>query len=235
MDEPLLGAQNYLAAVGVQARVRPNVIVLFDESGLPSRSPASRLRGRLARSATSSGHPFRTLEGLSDEVDLIVASPGSAVMGVTVELLAAMGARRIVTVGAAAAIAPLAGNDVCVAARAESDGPGLDYPSTCDHGDPELTARLAATLSARPVTVVSTDVPFRQSPDRLATHEADVLDMEIAALFRVADVVGVDAAAVVIVSDHYTANDWRPGDPGSFADTLRTAVAGVHGLLEGIR
>ena len=99
-----------------------------------------------------------------------------------------------------------------------------------------MLARLASTVGATPVTAMSTDVPFRQTATKLARAraQADVLDMECATLFQVADYLGIDLMSFVVISDHYDEATWRPGNPTVVTRELRALVDDVATALAAI-
>ena len=231
-NSPVFTARAYLDAIDVQTRLTGDVILVFDQSVVEPVGIGRRITSRLL-SGEERVHPFRGLHRVDDGTDLVVTSPGAAVAGATLELLAAMGARRVVSVGAAAALTDLGTGTLAVVERAAWHGEALAYPSTCDTPTASLSKHLASALPATPVTAWSTSVPFRQSPAVLeqARQQAQVLEMECGALFQVADVLGLDMAAVVVVSDHYDRNTWRPGNPGAVTTALRAAVSAVVAAL----
>ena len=232
MSEPLLSAAAYLEAVGGVDPVGPDVVLVFDEGLVPTpgvaRRVGDRLRGEVRR------NPFRAVHRLADGVDLVVSSPGRAVAGVTLELLAAAGARRVVSVGAAAALSPLPTAARCLVTRAFAVDGGLAYPNEDDQPSDSLTASLAAGFEATPVVAATTDVPFRQTPAALgrARAQAQVLEMECAALFQVGAFVGLDVAAVVVISDHYEDTSWRAGAHQVVGAELERCVGEVAEALQ---
>lgn len=232
MSEPLLTAAAYLDAIGGVDSIGPDVVLVFDEGLVPTpgvaRRVGERLRGEVRRS------PFRSVQRLAGGVDLVVSSPGRAVAGVTLELLAAAGARRVVSVGTAAALSSLPAAARCLVTRAFAVDGALSYPGDVDMPSKTLTAQLAAAFDATSVVAATTDVPFRQTPAALASvrDQAQVLEMECAALFHVGAFVGLEVAAVVVVSDHYDDMSWRAGAPDAVGTELERSVGDVVEALE---
>jgi uridine phosphorylase len=116
--------------------------------------------------------------------------------------LAELGVRRAVRVGTCAALDPglRVGELICVGeARPWSvEGRGAGTPA---YPDEALTARLREELGdeGRPRLVASLDV-LHPSPGH-AIPDGDVADMQTAALFRTGKEVGVQVAAVLVVTD----------------------------------
>lgn len=232
---PVLTAQAMIDAHGFDLEPASSVVVVFDEALMTGRR---RRRGR---------HPFRQVTNVPgrwpNPVDQVLASgPGAAVAAVTVEFLAAFGVRRIVAVGTAGildASTPRLLDRPLVVARAESDdGTSRHYHTTGDiAANEELTAALVDGLVGESVVAMTTDVPFRHTPARLAEHRrrADVVEMEAAALFAAARRLGVAAGAVVVASDRFIGDSWYagPGEPAapSLPDRMRSAVDGAIRVL----
>ena len=208
------------------------MVLVFDESLVPSTGVARRVGDRIRGEARS--NPFRAVQRIADGVDLVVSSPGRAVTAVTVELLAAVGARRVVSVGAAAALTPLPTAARCLVTRAFAVDGSLGYPGDVDRPSEALFEMLSGTLAATEVVAATTDLAFRQTPTALAAAraQAQVLEMECASLFQVGAFVGLDVAAVMVVSDHYDDTGWRAGAHDAVGPELKGTITEVANALQ---
>ncbi len=140
---------------------------------------------------------------------------GGPSAAIVVEELVALGARRVVRIGTCGALDPaLALGDVLVAAEVLSeDGASraLGAPARL-LPDPGLTAALCAEAGAHPTTVVTTDLFY---DERAGLHErwvaggATAVEMEAAAVLRVAELRGARAACILAVSDILTGEGGR--------------------------
>ena len=91
------------------------------------------------------------------------------------------------------------------------------YPSS------SLSQEIKGTLSSldlpfSEVAAVSTDAPYRETLSWLKKMQAkrvDVVDMEIAAVFALAEFRGVEAAALMLVSDELFSGIWKDHFPAS--------------------
>jgi uridine phosphorylase len=102
--------------------------------------------------------------------------------------------------------------------------------------DPDLSAALAESATARDATVVrgrswTIDAPYRETVGAIRRHrEAGVcvVEMEAAAIFAVARVRGVRAGLIVAVSDELFGHEWNPGfQHASYLDALLVAADAV--------
>jgi uridine phosphorylase len=85
------------------------------------------------------------------------------------------------------------------------------------HADAALMARLKKNLpSAIPGSTWTTDAPYRETREEVGRYQAEgihVVEMEIAALFALANVRGVQASAAVVAADKLANLTWEmPGD-----------------------
>ena len=141
---------------------------------------------------------------------------GAPVAAMAVDSLAVSGVERILVVGSCGALDPAVrcGDTVLVRDAFSACGAADLYaPGVNSFGsDPALSDRVAGHLIAdgipvRPVSAVTTDAPYRETPDLLEgwrARGAQVVEMECAAVFAAARRRGVAAGAVLVVSD-------RPG------------------------
>lgn len=206
------------AAFGYDVELAEAVVLVFDASLVPARATRSHRKAR---------HPFRAVGSLAGGVDIVAAAgPGAPVAAITVDFLAQFGAKRIIAVGSAGLLNshdPMARQ--IVIGKAESDEGTSAHYSTDLTADDGLTTALATIVGAAPQITVTTDVPFRHTPDRLAQHRArgSVIEMECAALFASANAAHIAAAALLVPSDRFVGNRWQPADTDVFAD-MRAAV-----------
>jgi uridine phosphorylase len=167
---------------------------------------------------------------------------GGPATAMAVEELAALGARRIVAVDAAASLVPqLPSGSLLLAMDAVAAGgaPALYCGAATFASDSALTARLRVALERRGLSatsgrVWSTDAPFRETPSALEDFRAagaGAVDMETATLFAVSAALGLEAAAVLVIGDTLL-DDWRPpADAALVASRLRRAAeAALDGL-----
>lgn len=159
-----------------------------------------------------------------------------------VEEAAALGARRILALGACGSLVrDLPIGSIVIADRAYSD------EGTSRHYDGGRWARpepglldsvrrscVRHSLPFREGGVWTTDAPYRESRSRVRSLPARgvvAVEMEMSAIFNVARRVGLRAAAILAISDELGGARWRPGflDP-SFERgkrRARTVVADV--------
>jgi uridine phosphorylase len=147
---------------------------------------------------------------------------GGPSVAITVEELVAWGARRFVVVGFAGAIADdLAVGDRVLCSRAARDeGTSHHYarPSKWAHPTRSLCSALGDELRARGLDYRSgsswtIDAPYRETAAEVRRwrHEGvETVEMEASALFTVARALGVESAALFVVSDHLRETGWEP-------------------------
>ena len=161
---------------------------------------------------------------------------GAPSVAAQAEELIAMGARRLVSVALSGAIQPdlAPGAVVVVDSAIRDEGTSHHYlaPRRDVAADAQLVSTLAASLSARGVavrsgTTWSTDAPYRETREEAVAHQADgvlTVDMEMAALFAVAEYRGVAAAGVRVVGDSLAGGTWRPPlELGAMRQSLQLA------------
>jgi len=136
-------------------------------------------------------------------------SPGAAAMVTQMQNLAYLGARRFAIVGAAGSISAdvLPGATVIATRAVRDDGISQHYLPPSRYISPSLvpTDRLRGVLpEALAGATWTVPVPYRLTARELEIHGADgvvAVEMEAAALFSVAEAIGVKAAAVLVISD----------------------------------
>ena len=148
-------------------------------------------------------------------------SPGAAAVVTQMQNLGYLGTRRFAVVGAAGSISEdvRPGATVIPTAAVRDDGISQHYlpPARYAAPSPTLGERLRRLLPAALGGATWTvPVPYRMTRRELALHRADgvvAVEMEAASLFAVAESIGVEAAAVLVISDQTTADghvdDWE--------------------------
>jgi purine-nucleoside phosphorylase len=93
---------------------------------------------------------------------------------------------------------------------------------------------LDAGLAVSTGGVWTTDAAFRESPEKVERFRglgAAAVDMEASAVFTVAAFLGIEAAALLLVSDELSTLAWRPGfNAPQFLGTRETACRAVAEL-----
>ncbi len=158
------------------------------------------------------------------------------------ELINDFGVKTVVRIGSCGALRPeVKMRDLVLAVSASTSSSinrtvfgDMDYAATADFG---LTRRLADLADERKLAyhagmIVSDDVFYRPDDDhfkRLGDHGALAVEMESAAIFRIAAGFGARAATVLTVSDHLlTGEDLPPADrERSFSAMAELALAAV--------
>ena len=224
-DEPVLSAATMAQAAGFEVTIPPAIVLVFDESLMP------RTR---RRKPAGSQHPFRQMAALDDQVSVVCAAgPGAPSAAVAMEFLAAFGAETVVAVGSAGDLHGSLSPSMHAVSSAVSDEGTSGFYSTDLSADAQLSTRLADRAGGDMITTLTTDVPFRHTAARLEQHRlvADVVEMECAAIFSVANAVGVRAGALLVVSDHFEASRWRMRDRAEVRRQLQDAVAAAVATL----
>lgn len=162
---------------------------------------------------------------------------GAPATAMVLEGLVACGVTDVVIVGGAGTLqpdCPLGSVVVCNRAiRDEGVSHHYVAPGKYALPSPELTRRLteaiaAAGLPARSGTTWTTDAPYRETVEEVRQFQREgviTVEMEAAALFSVAQVRGVRAAAAFFVTDSLADLTWRPD---FYAPELDTTM---HNLL----
>ena len=149
---------------------------------------------------------------------------GGPSAAIVVEELVTLGARRLIRVGTCGALRDgLVLGDLVRADRVLA----TDGTSRALGTDPEPDAGLTAALDARGVTAVTTDLFY---DDDVLEHDADVVEMEAAAVLAVAARRGARAAVLLIVSDTLVGGRARIGDEALLAAELRLGAVALDAL-----
>ena len=195
----------------------PDLILLYQKSLWRALNAAA------VRKETGDRAPFIVL----DRGDAPVAVAGGFGVGapaavVCLEMCVALGARRVAVVGYAGALQPgLDPGDVLVFDRAVRDeGTSYHYlpAETEARADPELLDACRRALAAAEIDAVNgtswtTDAPFRETEVEVREMQAAgvlAVEMELAAVYAAAQVRGVAAAGLCVVSDSLCELEWDP-------------------------
>jgi uridine phosphorylase len=150
---------------------------------------------------------------------------GAPATAVAVEQLAARGVQRIVAVGLAGGLTTnLPAGAVVLAHKALRDeGTSYHYlpAERYAHADIDLTEVLSVALADFAIpngigATWTTDAPLRETAEEVAAYTAEgvlTVEMEAAALFAVGQALGVQTAAVLIVSDTLHSGRWQASPP----------------------
>jgi len=211
---------------GFDLTLAPSVVLVFDQSLVPPRATKRHHR--------ASSHPFRQVGSLAANVDIVVApGPGAPVAAITVEFLAALGVRQLISVGQAGLLTEIDTDTVYAIKRAESDeGTARHYSNNLGAND-EITASILEVLDEPARVTLTTDVPFRHTPARLAAHQAraDFVEMECAAIFSAAQHFGLAAGAALVPSDVFAASGWRQLPPADVQRSMQQTVQNASRVL----
>ncbi|MCY4377985.1 MAG: nucleoside phosphorylase [Spirochaetaceae bacterium] len=195
----------------------PDLILLYQ------KSLWRELNAAAVRKATGDRAPFVVL----DRGDAPVAVAGGFGVGapaavVCLEMCVALGARRVVVVGYAGALRPgVDPGDVLLCDRAVRDeGTSYHYlPAGAEaRAHPELLDACRRALAASEIDAVTgtcwtTDAPFRETEAEVREMQAAgvlAVEMELAAVYAAAQVRGVAAAGLCVVSDSLSELEWHP-------------------------
>ncbi|HYA01629.1 MAG TPA: nucleoside phosphorylase [Syntrophobacteria bacterium] len=210
-----------------------------------------RLCRRAARVAGSARQFYnaRFVEVVAGDRVVTVAGPvlGSPQAVLVLERLIALGSRTIAMLGWCGSLQPQVriGDWILPTAARSEEGTSVHYPSASVilGPDPTLAGRLRdfCEQGGHPLhvgPVWSTDAPLRETVGKVCTYgEEGVLavEMEMSALFRVADYRKVGLAGLLVVSDELFTLKWRPGFRSSaFKGSCRRAVGAVLDFVAGV-
>ncbi len=209
-EEPLIKPE-YFAKF--YRRVEPLVLLLFDENIYKSLLRS----GDLKRERRILQARYSRVKGSGSGVALV--GIGAPVAAISAEMLIALGAKRLVFFGSAGAMDPkLSIGDAGICSRAiPDDGTSRSYAT--DRSVLCASGRLVDDLKEglgieRELTALTTDAFFMETRgklNRFAGLGAQVVEMEAAAIFAVAEYRGVEAAGVLVVSDRFTERGWTAG------------------------
>ena len=149
----------------------------------------------------------------------------------TLETLAALGVRRILSVGMFGAFDDsIAIGDIAAPDRAYvEEGTSLHYYPAIEYALPDeaMHKALLAAMPAKEAAIVTTDAVYRQTfyKERLWREKGAVgVDMETSALLSVSRYLGVQAAAVLMASDKHPLAEGAPKWQWSMTKEMRYAL-----------
>jgi nucleoside phosphorylase len=219
---PSLGPLALLAATG------PDVALLRISLGFGADAGRRLLTSRLY--THSARYPRTCLAGP------MVGAPYAVMVA---ETLIAWGARRLLFLGWCGALTQTVtiGDLVLPTSAFIDEGTSRHYaPAALESaGAPALVQTIAdgcaaAGAGVHPGPVWTTDAPFRETPDKVLAFRrrgALAVEMEVSALFSVAGFRGVEAAALLVVSDDLSTLTWQPGFKDPRFISGRTAAGRV--------
>ena len=151
----------------------------------------------------------------------VVGAPYAVML---LETLIAWGARKIIYLGWCGAIAESVkiGDIIIPTSAVIDEGTSPHYQVATDGqsvASPSMISTIKdafvqAHVDFRAGAVWSTDAVFRETRQQVETHQQNgilAVEMEISALFTVAQYRCVDLGAVLVVSDELSSLQWRPG------------------------
>jgi uridine phosphorylase len=204
------------------ARLRPTAPIAAEAILVGDPGRALMLAQELLEEPKMSNHA-RGLWGYTGVtetgLELTIQSTGMGGPSASVVLtdLAELGVRRAVRVGTCASLGDLALGELMVVTEA--------LPRALP--DPELTEALLVELgAAKPGLVVSLDSLYRPERDRPSTL-AEAADMQTAALLAAAGELGVDAAAVLAVTEKSDSGQLRDEELEAAAKIAARAAAAL--------
>ena len=174
--------------------------------------------------------------------DVSIAGPavGAPYAVMVLEMLIAWGARKIIFIGWCGSISKKVqiGDIIIPSAAVIDEGTSRHYQngaSSLSYPSELMLTRLQAEMNLNQIhfhsgKVWSTDAIFRETPEQVEYYQrqgAIAVDMEISALFTVAQFRQVELAAVAVVSDELDSFKWRPGFKMDEFKRGRTAVCKV--------
>ena len=168
---------------------------------------------------------------------------GAPVIASLAEEMIAWGVKRFVILSWGGALQPnLNSGDIVIADKAIRDeGVSHHYfPSgKFIHADPSLTHKLQSLLASATIGATwTTDAPYRETREEILKYQSEgiqAVEMEIAAMFAVAEHREVQSAAVIIMADRLANLKWEsPSDMGVINRSFMFAYsAAIQALGEG--
>jgi uridine phosphorylase len=188
----------------------------------------------------------RLYPGDAGRIGLAFCGPmiGAPYAVMIMETLAAWGASQIVFAGWCGAIDPqVAVGDIVLPSGAFIDeGTSLHYAGRRGGQaipSPALVARVGRQLTSAAIgfhqgPVWSTDGVFRETARRVAHFKRKAVlavEMETSALFSAGRFLGIDVAAVLVVSDSLASGSWQPGfKTSAFQQGRQNLLTTIEGL-----
>jgi purine-nucleoside phosphorylase len=166
--------------------------------------------------------PFGQLYFLRNKT-VLYQSIGAPAAVMCLEGLIASGAKEIILLGFCGSLNPeFLMKDVVSISKARSEEgtsrhyiPEKESFSPSDRLTEEIENQLHSNdLQFKRASIVSTDAPFRETRTWLEQKQKDyidLVDMETSAVFALAEFKGIEAAALMIVSDEVWSGKWKKG------------------------
>ncbi|MCP4687045.1 MAG: nucleoside phosphorylase [Desulfobacterales bacterium] len=205
------------------------------------------LRSRLPR-GTGSSPLFTGRLFVDADSGIAAAGPmvGAPYAVMVMESLIAGGVRKILYLGWAGAVSPdvRIGDVILPGSALIDEGTSRHYrtgPGEASRPSRAMVERIRKELTARAApfregAVWTTDGIFRETPRKVARFRemgALAVEMETSALFTVARYRGVEAAAILVVSDDLSTLKWRPGFKApAFKAARRVAIESLMGVID---
>ena len=216
-SEPIITAKDHISGThrNCHLRLPETAIVFFMGRGvkyLCEHYPAEKLPEPFPRFASRC--PIWEIDGY--EICFLDGGRGAPQAADTVETLAALGVKTIITVGMFGAFDPRIhiGEIIAPGKAFVEEGTSLHYYHSISYAAPDsgLLETAASRLQIQTYPIVSTDAVYRQTycKEQLWRKQGAVgVDMETSAVFSVSRYLGVRAAAIL------TASDIHPMAPGA--------------------
>jgi purine-nucleoside phosphorylase len=195
-------------------------------SGLPEKGCLAGTRlelNALLKAAESPLKPLTTLWGGMTRIylssDFFLAGPvlGAPMAVMTLEEILRSQAKAVIFCGLAGSLSPELGpGHVLVPSAAySSEGTSQHYPGGELRPNPALyeTVSQVGEIWAKAGQAWSTDAPFRETAElraKFMEKGAKSVDMETSALFSAASFRGAKLAAILIISDVFSPEGWKP-------------------------
>jgi uridine phosphorylase len=199
----------------------PTGVLLCLQKGLPERL---RWRIPLRRAGRLMGDLYLVKRTRGRVAVLTNFGIGAPLVVSLAEELIAFGVTRLISMAWGGGLQPdLQPADIVICERAIRDeGTSHHYlpPAKYAQASPELVAGLVTALKARGRecqvgTTWTTDAPYRETRPEVQQYQAEgvkTVEMEIAALFALGQVRGVQTAAAVVVGDSLAGLSWQAPD-----------------------
>lgn len=185
-------------------------------------------------------YPNTHLYWLSGDILFFQGLPGASITGILIEELIALGVTEIIFLGLAGGIQSVThiGNKIIVTEALRYEGTSYHYlkpDSTCIPSR-ELTDDLLTFFKQRMECqkgkICTTDAPFRETFNfltELRQKEVLAIEMEISAVFAIAQFRNIRASALVVISDELKGEEWSQFQPKIF---LKEFLSSLESLID---
>ena len=215
-----------IGPVAIMAATRPDLLALCDQFHFDKNEFQRLMSSRL--------YYHRECPGSIAAVGPFVGAPYAVML---LETLIAWGVRNIIFVGWCGAITEeVKIGDIVLATSAVIDeGTSLHYgqkTAGVTKASPTLVSMMRQVLKKNQIDfhagrIWTTDAVYRETRRQVAAHQRDgilAVEMELSALFSVAQFRRAALAGILVVSDELSSLNWRPGFKDErFAEGRRTA------------